>query len=62
VQTLFAIATIIFCACNNSTKTEDSITDNLDSLHFTVEAAPEWDALLNASMAGLVEMVFIQFH
>jgi len=45
VQTLFAIATIIFCACNNSTKTEDSITDNLDSLHFTVEAAPEWDAL-----------------
>src|SRR6478735_4044772 len=45
VQTLFAIATIIFCACNNSTKTKNSIIDNLDSLHFTVEAAPEWDAL-----------------
>jgi len=35
---------IIFCSCNNAT-TENTAIDNLDSLHFTVEAAPEWDAL-----------------
>lgn len=35
---------IIFCSCNN-TKTESTATDSLDSLRFTVEAAPEWDAL-----------------
>jgi Domain of unknown function (DUF4185) len=37
--------TITFCACNNSTSTKYSITNNLDSLRFTADAAPEWDAL-----------------
>src|SRR5437762_7326250 len=45
INALVILATITFCSCNNSTSTKNSITDNLDSLHFTVEAAPEWDAL-----------------
>lgn len=36
---------ITFGACNNPATKENSFTGNLDSLHFTVEAAPEWDAL-----------------
>lgn len=42
---LSLITLITFCACANVTATKDSITNNLDSLHFTVEAAPEWDTL-----------------
>lgn len=36
-------------ACNNSSTTKASIKDNLDSLNFTVEAAPQWDALFKRS-------------
>lgn len=36
---------VAFCACNNLTAAKESIKDDLDSLNFTVEAAPEWDAL-----------------
>jgi len=42
---IFIVWVITFCACNNSTSTKNAVTDNLDTLHFTVEAAPEWDAL-----------------
>ncbi|QEC66668.1 DUF4185 domain-containing protein [Panacibacter ginsenosidivorans] len=45
INALVTLATITFCACNNQATKENPITDNLDSLHFTVETAPEWDAL-----------------
>lgn len=41
---IIIVPLIIFCSCNNA-GTKNTATDNLDSLNFTVEAAPEWDAL-----------------
>ncbi|CAN5560216.1 hypothetical protein BH10BAC2_BH10BAC2_33090 [soil metagenome] len=45
INALLIIITITFCSCNNPTDKKDAVADNLDSLRFTVEAAPEWDAL-----------------
>jgi hypothetical protein len=45
IDALLTIATVTFCACNNPATKENPITDSLDSLHFTVESAPEWDTL-----------------
>lgn len=45
INVVLIVWMINFCACNNSATTKARAIDNLDSLHFTVEAAPEWDAL-----------------
>ncbi|MBG9377339.1 DUF4185 domain-containing protein [Panacibacter sp. DH6] len=42
------LAAAIFCcgSCNNATE-QHTVSENLDTLNYTVEAAPEWDAMFN---------------